>query len=68
MMWREPELYSVKIVKKFALFPITVGEETRWLEWVNIKYVYYGKTYTFSFCDGGWKKGWVEREFVEHGD
>lgn len=68
MMWREPELHSVKIVKKFALFPITVGEETRWLEWVNIKYVYYGKKYTFSFYYGSWEKGWVAREFVEHGN
>lgn len=27
---------DTRIIKKFALFPITIGHELRWLEWVKI--------------------------------
>lgn len=38
MRWNEPESGDEKIKRKFALFPITIDGETRWLEWVTIKY------------------------------
>lgn len=39
------KLGQTRIIKKFALFPITIGNETRWLErvWIEqkiIKYIY----------------------------
>lgn len=42
MRWQEPKDGDEKIVKKFALLPITLGRETRWLEFVTIKYIYAG--------------------------
>jgi hypothetical protein len=40
MRWQKPKDGDIKIKKKFALFPITIKKETRWLEWVTIKYIY----------------------------
>lgn len=35
-----PNNYDRKVVKKFALFPITIHREIRWLEWVVVRYYY----------------------------
>jgi hypothetical protein len=56
MRWKEPIDGDVKIKKKFALFPITIKKETRWLEWVNIRYKYF---------EDGWDYGWMAMEFVD---
>ena len=37
---REPRIGSYRVIEKFALFPITAGRETRWLETVHIFQVY----------------------------
>lgn len=30
---------SDKVVKRwFAVFPVTIGDETRWMEWVSVEY------------------------------
>jgi len=38
MRWIVPSSKDIKIKRKFALLPITIGKETRWLEWVTIQY------------------------------
>lgn len=59
MRWKRPTHGDIKIKKKFALLPITVvaGYETRWLEWVNIKYEYCEDCW--CFC------GWMPMEFID---
>ena len=44
MRWKTKTRHEhgdVKIVKKFALFPIRIGEEVRWLEMCKIKMTYW---------------------------
>lgn len=41
MRWIEPKDGDIKIKKKFAILPIKIKSETRWLEWVTVKYQYY---------------------------
>jgi hypothetical protein len=40
MRWKTPKeskpLYNIK--KWFAITPITIGDETRWMEWVEVEY------------------------------
>ena len=53
--------HETHVIKRFALFPITIGMETRWLETVYIKAYYWigpvsNKTY------------WEYEEFVERDD
>jgi hypothetical protein len=31
--WKHGE---IRIIKKFVFFPISINEETRWLEWVEL--------------------------------
>ena len=59
MRWKEPIDGDVKIKKKFALFPITINYETRWLEWVNIKYKYSEDCWGWCCC------GWIPTEFID---
>ena len=67
MRWTEPENGDVKIKRKFAILPISVGKETRWLEWVTIKYVYYEhrpwRDYDGNMC--GVVTGWFKEEFID---
>lgn len=44
MRWYEHETGDKKIKRKFALFPIKIGKETRWLEWVTIQYEFYNNS------------------------
>lgn len=60
MRWFKPRGGEEKIVKKFAFFPITIHDETRWLETVTIKYRYYTAS---SYL---WDKGcWLPVKFVD---
>ena len=40
MRWHKPYYGDKKIITKFALFPITICRETRWLEKVTIEMEY----------------------------
>jgi hypothetical protein len=47
-----PKNGDIKIKDKFALLPVSIGREIRWLEWVTIKYQYwYGYWEIVSFID-----------------
>ena len=60
MRWivKKPEHWDTKIKRKFALFPIRIGDEVRWLEWVTIRYRFiYAETEYDSDV-------WVKESFV----
>lgn len=65
MRWIEPRPGDEKIVKKFALFPITICEETRWLEWVTIKYVYRSYAHTDMYGDRYLAYRWSKETFID---
>jgi hypothetical protein len=52
MRWAKPKSGDVKIKKKFAILPITAGDEIRWLEFVTVKYKYCYDKYNVL----GWHK------------
>lgn len=51
MRWTESSSRDVKTKRKFALFPISINGETRWLEWVTIEYRYDYGWYKYRFTD-----------------
>lgn len=52
MRWKVPKYGDTKTKKKFALLPINLNSEVRWLEFVTIKYCY-------GFCS------WIPEKFVD---
>ncbi len=40
MRWQKPDELDVRYRTFFALFPVTIGKETRWLEMVRVREVY----------------------------
>lgn len=67
MKWVAPKHGDIKIERKFALFPIYIGYERRWLEMVNIKYKYYEYgCKKLSYGNGFYKlHGWYPEEFID---
>lgn len=66
MRWTEPKDREEKIERKFAILPVKIDGETRWLEWVTIKYVYY----SHKLCRGDYDSfyflhGWNKEEFID---
>ena len=68
MRWYEHETGETKIKRKFALFPIKIGKETRWLEWVTIQYGFYNNSQYYDpnihityRC-----YGWMVEKFVDN--
>ena len=53
----KPQYGSTRIVSRFLIFPVTIGNETRWFERARIKQEY---------KQGHWDTPdrWVNREFV----
>ncbi len=60
MRWVRPEHGDIRVRRMFAFFPMTIGRETRWLEWVRCK-----ERYEESY-DSGWRVwrvlAWVDDE------
>lgn len=56
MRWLHPEIGEARKVRRFAIFPITLGQETRWLEWVTIRQ-HWGYN---GFSVEGWQDDWFE--------
>lgn len=50
MRWIKTRYGDEKIKRKFAILPIKVDDEVRWLEWVTVKYTYYVN----RDCVAGW--------------
>ena len=57
MRWTKTQYGDVKIKKKFAILPISINNEVRWLEWVTVKYEYYS--------DMNHLLGWWKTEFID---
>lgn len=55
MRWTKPKDRDIKVKRKFALFPICLDREVRWLEWVTIEYVY-----------REWEDDWYARRFIDN--
>lgn len=54
MKWYKPTHGSTKTRSRFALFPIRIENEVRWLEKVTVKYSYdgiVGKWRPYEFVD-----------------
>lgn len=60
MRWVRPEW---RIVKRFAIFPIEIDDEIRWLETVYI-HQHYGEGGLLNLV-GWWNKKFVSREDYE---
>lgn len=67
MRWNTPKDGDIKIKRKFALFPIEINNEVRWLEFVNIQYMYREKVYIQYKNDikGYIYTGWTLEAFVD---
>ena len=57
MRWTKPKYGDTKIERKFAILPITIEREARWLEWVTVKYEYYVNRDSLA--------GWWPTEFID---
>lgn len=60
MRWNKkpsPKEQSTRYYKRFALLPITIGTETRWLEMVT--------TYQSSYISGIGEKQWCDLFFFD---
>lgn len=55
MRWTKPKNWDIKVKRKFALFPICIDKEVRWLEWVTIEYVY-----------NKWHDVWDMKRFIDN--
>jgi len=58
---KDIETGAKRTIWKFAIFPITIGKETRWLEKVTIQ-----QTYVRSGCSAGSFSGWSDDTFVDY--
>ena len=70
MRWKKPKDGKIKIKRKFAIFPICIDDETRWFEWVTIKYVYHNGTLRRNYDANQFYRvyGWRKEEFIDDED
>lgn len=57
MRWRKLRSGDTRVIKRFAIFPISAGGEVRWLEWVTIRQYAYDVDYYFF--------PWHNAEFID---
>lgn len=50
MRWKRVQTGDERIVRRFALFPICINNDVRWLEWCLIKQ----QTYDVSYYINPW--------------
>jgi len=65
MRWNKPNANDIKIKKKFAILPIQVDNEVRWLEMVTVKYRFLDNELTRY--NEHWYRitGWYPIEFID---
>jgi len=54
MRFFKPEYKSLRIQKWFALLPVTIGKETRWLEKVEVEQIYLDKISRSGQAKSAW--------------
>lgn len=65
MKWIEPKNVDTKIIRKFAILPITIKGEVRWLEFVTLKYEFFDNRIV-KILDGFQRiYGWYPIEFID---
>ena len=65
MRWYKPVRGDTIIKKKFAILPIEINNEVRWLEWVTVKYEFINNQvikYKGEWCKA---TGWIMTEFID---
>jgi len=65
MRWYKPVNGDTIIKKKFAILPIEINNEVRWLEWVTVKYEFINNQvikYKGEWCR---VTGWIMTEFID---
>lgn len=65
MRWIEPKDGDIKVKKKFVIIPITINGETRWLEWVTVKYRYHERIAVWTNGEYYVETGWFPEEFID---
>jgi hypothetical protein len=50
-VWKKPKYWDIRIKKWFALFPVVINNEYRWLESVTVKQMYLLYWYNKEFID-----------------
>ena len=55
MRFYKPKLETKRIHKWFALFPVTIKNETRWLERVEVEQIYVNKTSLLGYSEPNWR-------------
>jgi hypothetical protein len=56
MRWFNYDKSKSRTVRIFLIFPRTINNETRWLEWANIEQTYYEDWDLFGM--------WEDRKFI----
>ena len=57
MRWKTPKMGDTRERRVFALLPITIDHDTRWLEWCRVS-EYYGYVY-YGMCE------WIKVKFID---
>lgn len=68
MRWTIPQDGDIKIEKKFAVLPIEINHEVRWLERVVVKSQFFDNKYIRDTATGKFAKitGWMPLEFIDN--
>ena len=53
---KSSNIEGCRIIKKFAIFPIRIKDEIRWLETIKIR-----QCYSYNYADGGY----MNIEFID---
>lgn len=65
MRWNTHKQDDIEIKKKFAIFPIEINGEVRWLERVNIKYKFVENEHVVVGGGHFVRTGWIPIEFID---
>lgn len=67
MRWYTPVISKgdTRIIHRFLVFPHTIGNQTRWLEYVGIKQLYSSDTYTDDYGYESEHFHWEDISFVD---
>ena len=59
MRWQKMKYGNTREVRRFLIFPVTIDDQTRWLEWATIiqvvEYVYFIDAGVLFWCNKKWK-------------
>lgn len=62
MKLKRPENHTRRTIRKFLIIPLSLGNETRWLENAEIEQLYHDGNWIFDGTHN--KKGWICDRFA----